>query len=155
MRSDDAFRRAFEQATAELAMAAAALEDVATVTVERAASYWRLALQPTAPAACPLELVLDPESQTFDIQIGPDTWEGSPIDDVATLTDLVTAVVDGRVVSRKVCTHATGSALATETLVTLLNGDTWRRRRTTPLGERLDVADATTIDRHWAPYRRA
>lgn len=155
MQSDDAFRRAYEQATADLAVMAEALSSVAAVTVESAASFWRLALRPKATAACPIELVLDPEKQSFDVQIGADTWEGSPIDDLATLRHLVAAVVAGRVISRSTMSPSTGSTFAVETLLDLGGGVTWTRRRTLPLGKNHAAETSTTIDRHWAAYRRA
>jgi hypothetical protein len=149
MQPDDVFRRQFDGTIAALARFADAHRDVAAVTTETTPHYWYLALAPFAPTACPVELVLH-RTQTFDIMIATESYDGQPARPLDALEPLLSAIVSGRVVQRTYRAAASARHLGRVTQVA-------------PAGSPLvlfgaaevpDGLDATIAEKHFAPYRR-
>lgn len=154
MQSDDQFRRTFEAATARLSTWAEAQSDAATVQTETMGPSWRLSLVPTAANACPVELIVHRDAQSFDIQVGPEASEGHRIETFALLDDILAAVVDGRVVTQQLSSVEAGSLLAVDTRVILGDGVDWMCRRLTAIGSHRPTHKALVRERHWLAYRR-
>lgn len=153
MQSDDTFRRAFDAATASLTTWAEAQRDVAEVDCEASDEFWRLALVPHAARACPVEVILHRQRQTFDLQVGRETWEGEAIGDLDMFQTLLQAVVDGDVVSRRLRTAATDTPLGT--CVTIgREASALRFMSLTEVGKRIGLDNAVVRDEHWLAYRR-
>jgi hypothetical protein len=154
MQSDDTFRRAFEAATARLSAWAEAQRDAADVDCEAAGDFWRLSLAPHAAKACPVELILHRQTQTFDLQVGRETWEGEAIADLGIFETLLQAIVDGQVVSRRLRSAATDAPLGT--YLTIGTGPSALRFMTvTETGKRIGLDNALVRNEHWVAYRRA
>ena len=154
MQSDDQFRLAFDTATTRLAAWAEQQRDAAAVQTETMGPSWRLSLVPTAVNACPVEVILHRETQSFDIQLGPETSEGHRIETFDLLHDILAAAVDGRIVTQQLSSVVAGSMLAVETRVRLNSGSSWSSRRLTNIGAQRPTHDALVRERHWLAYRR-
>lgn len=158
MLSDDMFRTALAPIVAGLEAWADTLAGVAAVEHGQEGTFWRLALQPIAPAACPVEIIVH-QRQTYDVGIGPESYEDLPLEDLGRLLPLLQAVAAGRVVTRSWTTLATGALGMVETIVEMDvagRSDTWQRERVL-LGPNSAGVRATgrARDRHYAPYDRA
>jgi hypothetical protein len=153
MQSDDLFRRAFEATCVRLTAWADEHRDVATIDHERAPDYYRLSVMPTAANACAVELMLHRPSQSYDLQIADDMWEGLPIPDLNTFVPLLDAIVAGRVVVRRHRAAGSGILLKVETLVSPVTGPV-TFSRLTDLGRSLPDGNALAQDQHAVPYRR-
>ena len=154
MQSDDLFRLGFDNATARLAAWAERLGDAATVQTENLGQYWRLSLVPHAANACPVELILHRDTQSFDIQLGQEAFEGHRVEAFQLLEDILMSVVAGHVVTQQLCSPGSGSLLAVETRVSLATGEAWSGLRLTDIGAQRPTHDAIIRARHWVPYRR-
>jgi hypothetical protein len=154
VQSDDQFRLAFEAATARLDAWTDRHRDCAHVTLERVGHFWRLSLTPHAANACAVELILHRDTQSFDIQFGPEAYEAQPIDTFDLFEPLLNAVVAGGIVTRQTSSAAGARVLMVETVVQPEDRVAWIGERRQP-GTRVVSVDAvTTRDRHWVPYRR-
>jgi hypothetical protein len=155
MLSNDQFATTLQTTAARLTEWAKALGACAAVDLEAAPAYWRLALAPRAKGACPVEVIVHRATQTLDLQVGPESFEALPAGDLADLTGLLQAVVDGGVTHRRLETAAGGVPVHVETEIAARGGLHWHRRRTLPGRGRF--ADQPLVARatHWLPYRRA
>ena len=154
MQSDDQFRLAFDAAIARLAAWADTYSDSATVQTESVGQYWRLSLAPQAANACPVEVILHRDTQSFDIQLGSETYECNRIEAFEIFDQILAAVVDGRVVTRHLASANSGAVVAIETGVSLTDTADWNRRRTTEIGANRMPEDVLVRERQWLAYRR-
>jgi hypothetical protein len=156
MQSDDQFRLAFEAATSRLATWAGRQQDAADVIVETVGAFWRLSLVPHAANACPVELILHRDTQSFDVQFGPEVYEGQPIEAFEAFEPLLDAAVAGHVITRNVSSGHGGLALMVQTVVQPDDRIAWiaERRMVAEAQSAVAMAAAVARDRHWVPYRR-
>lgn len=149
MLPDDTFRAYLDRTLASLTAWRGHVTDVAVCHVAVEDRIGRVELRPKTPLACPVELVLYP-TQRYDIAIASETYEDLPLSSDVDFVDLLTAVADGRVVTRHELSALTGRPLSTETRVDLPRGQVWRQRREIAPGE----TERVIRDRHYLPYRR-
>jgi hypothetical protein len=152
MQPQDIFRQQFDEVTARLGVLAAGLTDVAEVTRESTASYWRLRIEPKTATACPVELILH-RNQTFDVQIGSEALEGLSIESLDLFEPLLSAVVSGAVLTRRYASTSTGIDYAAETIIGPRDRAVWQHmsRNRAPT---IDLSTCVVSERHYTPYRR-
>lgn len=149
MLSDDTFRAYLERTTAALTAWRGFVADVALCLVSVEERNVRLDLVPTTRLACPVELVLY-SKQRYDIAIAGEVYEDLVLTGREEFVPLLTAITEGRVVTRTELSAVSNRPVAVETIVTLSSGQHWRRRR------QIAPAEAETIcrDHHYLAYRR-
>jgi hypothetical protein len=104
--------------------------------------------------ACPVELILHRTTQSYDLQVGGESWEGLRVNSLDDFVPLLEAIMAGHVVTRAFHAALSHALLRIETTIDAPNGPALCLDRTTPVGRRLPRADALIRDRHWLPYRR-
>lgn len=154
MQSDDMFRRAFEAATLRLTAWADQHRDAATIEHERSPDFYRLSVMPHAANACAVELMLHRPTQTYDLQIAEDMWEGLAVDALEPFVPMLDAIVAGQVVVRRHRAAGSGVLLKVETLIMPDAAVPMTFTRITDLGQALPGGDAIAQDQHAVPYRR-
>jgi hypothetical protein len=153
MQPQDVFRQQFDRTVDALEAWAAKQSVVAEVAYERSTGYWRLSVAPRASGACSVELILH-RNQTFDIQVGSETYEAQPIDNLDLFEPLLSAIVAGNVITRTMTTSASGAAVAVQTLIGDMGGLVWQAQRKS-LAARMSASLAAVVrDRHYLPYLR-
>lgn len=154
MQSDDQYRRAFDAAAVRMTAWADRHRDAATIDHERAPDFFRLSVTPLAQNACAVEVMLHRPTQTYDLQIAEDMWEGLPAPDLDMFISLLDAIVAGRVVLRRHRAAGSGVLLKVETLVMTEAQPPLTFTRITDLGQALPLGNAIAQDQHAVPYRR-
>lgn len=156
MLQDDTFRAGLRSAIGQIKTSLARLASVARIEETETGSYWRIAVEPRAENACPFELIVHFERQAFDIVIGPESYEGCPIDDAALLPAMADAIVGGDVVTRRWRSANTGAPYSVDTLVPLPDGSDWQRSRLEgAVARAIPAASRISEDHRYAPYARA
>jgi hypothetical protein len=156
MLQDDAFRAGVRSAIGQIKTSLARLASVARIDETETGSYWRIAVEPRAENACPFELIVHLDRQSFDIVIGPESYENCSIDDAALLPAMVEAIVNGGVTTRRWYSANTGAQHSVDTIVPLLDGSDWQRSRLEgPIARAIPAAGRISEDHHYAPYARA
>ncbi len=122
MQSQDTYRLKLQQLTASLEAWSGFVADVARVEAGAAGNGWRLALTPLAAGACPIEIVLDGSEPLCDVRVGALIVEDWQLPSLDVVLPLVEAIVDGRVVVRKLSSAMTGMSVASTTHVALGDG---------------------------------
>jgi len=122
MQSHDTYRLKLQQLTASLEAWSGFVADVARVEAGAAGNGWRLALTPLAAGACPFEIVLDGSEPLCDVRVGSLTVEDWRLPSLDVVLPLVEAIVDGRIVVRKLSSAMTGLPVSTTTHVALGDG---------------------------------
>lgn len=153
MLSDDVYIARRRAIAAELQPDLDRLGKAVSARIDEEAGSWHLALRPTLPEACPLELVLRPD-QCLDIAVGGESHENLPIDTLDLIPALVRAVVAGDVIIRTLATAATAIPV---TWLTIVGRDAapplpWQASRHAPLAKRLHDPQLIASDRRFAPY---
>ncbi len=153
MLSDDVYRAKLERTIASVRAWTGFIADVARVQDEVIEGAWLLALWPTAKRACPLEIVLR-NDQRCDITIASETYEDWPLPSLDVILDLIKAVVDGHVVTRRTVSAATGLPLSVASILTFEDGRVLEHSHTTVnvrghLGGAIECKEV-----HYLPYRR-
>lgn len=153
--SDDTHRLKLQLLIASLRAWKGFVADVARVEVSEEGASWRVALQPKSANACPLEIVLDGSSTRCDLRVGGETYEDWPLPSLDIVLPLIEAVSEGRVVTRRTSSAATGLPLSVTTLIRLADG----RVLETSLDKDAEPASLNgsieNRDTHYVPYRRA
>lgn len=146
---DDTFRAYLERTAAALKAWRGFVTDVATCSVTVEDRTIRVDLAPKTRQACPVELIVHP-SQRYDIAVGSEVYEDQPMTGQEDFVPLLTAVTEGRVITRAELSALTERPISVETIITIQPGSEWRRLR------RIADAEAQTIycDHHYLPYRR-
>ncbi len=156
MLQDDAFRAGLRSAIGQIKARLSRLAGVARIDETETGLYWRIAVEPHAENACSFELIVDLERQSFDIVIGPESYESCPIDDAALLPAIVEAIVNGDVTTRRWSSANTGAPHSVDTIVPLPDGSDWQRARLEgPAAHAIPPASRLSEDHHYAPYARA
>ena len=154
MLPDDVFRTRLQATITALRYWAPTIASAARVEETSSGDYWRLAIVPTTPSACPLELILHSD-QSYDLALAGETYQGRPIDSFDWFLPLAEAVADGQVVQRQRVSRLTGLKHSTQTLVALANGDVWFDGRDTLQSAPPIEDDGTEIrERRFLPYQR-
>jgi hypothetical protein len=153
MRAHDVFKTELTTAVASLRAYAETLSDCARVEQAETSDYWRLAVRPRAPLACPFELILY-RQQLWDAQIGEEEYVDRKIDRLGLFLPLLKAIVAGRVVTRTWRTPGTGQIYSVETIVGLSDGTFRDERRDPAIAAVFPHEACVASDRHWLPYRR-
>ena len=147
----DSYRLQLSQLVASIKAWSGFVADVAKVEMQEIGEGWRLAMLPTAPGACPLEVVLDGREPKCDLKVGREIYEDWPLPSLDIVLPLVEAVAEGRIVTRQMVSAATGLPLAVSTQIALANGT----RIELPSG-RPDISGPASLARsiHYVPYRK-
>ena len=150
MQPNDVFERSYVKTIAELETAMRALEPVAAIDHETTRGFWRGRVDPHAINACRFEVILY-RAQMFDITLGPETYEGRKVANLAVFVPILVALAQGHVVTRRWSSTVTGAPVLTETLVSLAGGLLWQDRHELLLvaSERLEKRDM-----HYVAYAR-
>ncbi len=154
MRSEDTYRLKLRELSASIRAWSGFIADVARIEIAEDASPWRLRIDPRAPRACPIELLLDDRSPVCDVTLAGETYEGWHLPTLDVVLPLLIAVSEGRVVTRRISSSATGTGLGTATLVTLANGDRLELPGSNFPIANLDAERVEQRDEHFVPYRK-
>ncbi|MEZ5843026.1 MAG: hypothetical protein R3D27_04760 [Hyphomicrobiaceae bacterium] len=149
--SAEAFAARLRETARALTHFATTLSPFAEARTSEADGYWRLTLAPRAANACPLDLFLRFD-QLVDIAIGPEVAEDLAAGDLALYPRIVSAVTEGRVVTRNRQAAATGAILGVETRITLDDGTLWHHERPTAIAHLLGAVPVIDCDNHYVPY---
>lgn len=155
--SDDTFRARHRLTVDDLERWCFDLTLVAEIEREPTADYWRLAVQPAALNACPVEIIVHHRSQTLDLAIGSTLHPGLSGDLLEHLAPLCRAIEVGRVVTRRMTSTSTGRRLADESVVSLADGTIWRDSvgpDCQRLARELPEDGIVVTTRHYTPWRR-
>jgi hypothetical protein len=155
MLSDDVYRAQLGITFDLLKRRVALFSDVAEIDSVSTPDFVRLSIAPRAIGACPVEIMLRAD-QLYDISIGVEFYEDCPVRDFALFEPLIVAISQGAVVQRHHISMATGTERSIETIVTLADGEVWRKGHLHADVARA-IADNATLfsDRRFVPYRRA
>lgn len=155
MASDDIHRLKLQQLVASIRAWTGFVADVARVEVSEEGSAWRVALQPIAATACPIELVLDAGNSRCDLKIADEIYEDWPLPSLDVVLPLIQAVAEGRVVTRRTSSAATGLALSVSTLIKLANGEVLKPCHGFAPADGESSGAIEARDTHYVPYRKA
>jgi hypothetical protein len=151
MLSDEAYRSRLRAKIASIRYWAPQINDVAKIEESETPEYWKLAVVPRVPGACPFEVILRADRH-YGVVIDSETYEDLPITSFNDFLPLVEAIAEGRVVQSRWISAATGRPEAVQTTVSLEPGRDWCN------GTDLDRVAASEghvrHDHHFLPYRR-
>lgn len=152
MQSLDTYRLNLQQVIASIKAWSGFVADVARIETHDEGNGWRLAMQPLAPGACPVEMLLDGSELKCDLKIGAETYEDLDLPSLDMVLPLVQAVANGRVVTRLTRSFATGLPIGSDTLIKLADGT----EIVLPAPSAGGAADAAIEIRnvHFLPYRK-
>jgi len=154
MHADDIYRTKLQATVAALKYWLPEINDTARVSEISDVDYWKIAVEPKVPGACPFELMLRTD-QRHDLIIAGEVFEDQPTTTLDLFVPLVDSIAEGRVVQRRTVSAATGAPVALRTIITLPDGHVWEAERTLPDGLAPGALDDLIIeDRHFLPYRR-
>ena len=152
MLSDDVFRSRLMATIESIRYFVPSIADVAHCEEQSDSAYWKVAVAPRTPGACPVELILH-STQRYDIMVAGEAYEDRQIVSLDVFVPLIMAISEACVIERSWYSLGTGSRVARETLVTLPAGKKW----TDSSGLSLIAGIEDTLrheDRHFLPYRR-
>ena len=152
MQPNDVFERAYVKTVAELEAAMARLSHVAVTDHETARDFWRGRIDPHAANACPFEVILY-RAQTFDMTVGPETYEARKIDSLDVFVPILEALSHGRIITRRWSSAVSGAPVRVETLVTLPGDVIWQDHR--QIAAFAADAQIERRDCHFVAYERA
>jgi hypothetical protein len=151
MTPDEAYRSKLRVAIASIRYWVPQINDAARVDETETPEYWKLAVHPLVPGACPFEIILRLDGH-YGIVVASETFEDLPITSFDNFLPMVQAIADGRVVQHRWASAATGGPLAIETVLHLGTGKEWRQG--TGLGQLATQDGTVRHDTHFLPYRR-
>lgn len=129
MLPDDVFRERLETTLVDLETWAQETRDSADIAISASDRYWRMAVGPFFPGACPFELLIK-ASQSFDIVLDREAYEDRPIQRFDLFLNLAKAIVAGRVERIETRNALTGIPINIATRVELAPGWDWIGSRT-------------------------
>jgi hypothetical protein len=154
MQSLDTYRLKLQEVVASIKAWSGFVADVARVETHDEGDGWRLALQPLAPGACPIEMVIDGRELKCDLKIGGETYEDVDLPSLDMVLPLVKAVADGRVVTRLMRSSMTGLAIGGDTLIRLADGTGIVLPPPSQNGSAPADGAVETRNLHFLPYRK-
>ena len=154
LKSDDVFRAELARTMASLNQWAKSHEECAATSIRSALGYWKMAVSPLTPGACPFELQLRSD-QRYDLAIAGEFYEDRQIGNFGMFPALTAAIAAGHV-SRILTTSAlTGALQSLETSLTLADGAAWSASRSlAPEHQRCPLEFEVKEVRRFLPYRR-
>jgi len=154
MLPDDVFREKLEKALVELEAWAEDTRDSAEIAIAASGSYWRMAVVPVLPLACPFELLIKAD-QTFDISLDGEVHENKPIERLDLFLSMARAIADGRAERITTRNALTGVLLEITMRLELADGLDWIGTRQVPhrTQQQLEAAEVRRSHRYLA-YRR-
>lgn len=156
MLPDDTFRARLRTVIGQIKASLARHANVVRTDETETGTYWRISVEPAAANACPFELIVHFEQQSFDIVIGPESYERCPTEDPALLPAMVEAIVNGDVITRRWRSANTGAPHSVDTIVPLPDGTDWQRSRLDgAVARAIPSANLISEDHRYAPYARA
>ncbi len=153
MYSLDTYRLKLQQVVASIKAWSGFVADVARVETHDEGHGFRLAMQPSTPGACPIEMLLDGDRLECDLKIGGETYEDLELPSLDVVLPLVEAVAEGRVMTRLTRSAVTGMRIGSDTLIELADG-TRIVLPPTPFGSVAGDAAVETRSQHFLPYRK-
>lgn len=138
MLPDDVYRDRLEKTLVDLESWANEMRGSADIAITASDRYWRMAVVPFLPGACPFELLLK-SSQTFDLALNGEVYESRPVERFDLFPSLAKAIAAGRVERIATRNAETGILIDIATRVELAPGWDWigsrrvLRRFTRPL----------------------
>ena len=155
MQSYDTSRVKLEQLIASIRAWTGFVADVARVEISEEGTGYRIALQPRAAGACPLEFVLDGHEPKCDLMLGGTMYKNVPLPSLDVVLPLLEAVVDGRVVTQRTLSAATGLLKGVSTSIRLADGRVIEPKQPSVTAGNLgDDAGLESREVHYLPYRR-
>ena len=124
MLSDDVYRDHLEKTLVELEAWANATRGSADIAITASDRYWRMAVVPFLPSACPFELLIKAD-QTFDLMLNGEVYENRPVERFDLFPKLATAIAAGHVDRIETRNSQTGNLLDIATRVELAPGWDW------------------------------
>ncbi len=152
MMPNDIFQRGFDRTVGDIRTWALQRKCQAQFDEETTPTYWRASIQPAVAGACAAELILY-RDQRFDVTIGSETYEGRRIENLGVFVPLLDAIAEGRAVTRRWTSQATGRGAVIETIVTLSHGAQWSDRRDLA-AVAAQAGTQQKRDRYYVPYVR-
>lgn len=154
MTSDDVFRSRLESTIASLRYWVPQIADAARIEEAQAPSFWKIAVTPHVPGACPFELMLR-SNQSFSLVLDREVYEDLPADSLNLFLPLLDAIAEGRVIQRHFVSAATGEVRRVTSIVDLSGDNVWQAgREAGPSVEQTADIPLECRDRHFLPYRR-
>lgn len=153
MYSPDTYRLKLQEVVASIKAWSGFVADVARVETHDEGHGWRLAMQPSTPGACPIEMLLDGNKLECDLKIGGETYEDLELPSLDVVLPLVEAVADGRVMTRVTRSAVTGMRIGSDTLIRLADGTEFVLSPT-PVDDFADDTAVETRSLHFLPYRK-
>ena len=153
MQSLETYRLKLQQVVASIKAWSGFVADVARLETQGEGHGWRLAMQPLAPGACPVEMFLDGSELKCDLKVGSETYEDLSIPSLDLVLPLVQAVANGRVVTRLTRSAVTGLPIGADTLIRLADGSEIVLPGPAGAGGAADAA-IETRNVHFLPYRK-
>lgn len=124
MLSDDVYRERLEKTLVELETWANSMRGSADVTINASERYWRMAVTPWLPSACPFELLIKSD-QTFDLVLKGEIYEGKPVERFDLFLQLAKAIASGHVERIEIRNSETGVLIDVATRIELAPGWDW------------------------------
>jgi hypothetical protein len=149
MLPDDLFRDRLEQTLIDIEKHAAVIDKAAKIDVVAQPSYWRLAVRPFIPLACPFELMIK-EDQTFSLELDGERYENLKIERFELFPALVRAIEKGDAERINTYSTVTDALVAVAMRVLLEPGWDW-------YGERRLMPESAAEQRathRYLPYNR-
>lgn len=153
MQSEDTYRLKLAELVASIKAWSGFIADVARIETADEDASWRLRIEPKAPRACSLEIVVDGRTQSCDLTLAGETYEGWKLNSLDLVLPLVVAVSEGRVITRRTTSAATGLPISVSTIVTLADGTELEPTSTSPSNAR-SLEGIQQRDVHYVGYRK-
>lgn len=154
MQSEDTYRLKLQQLIASIKAWTGFVADVARVAVVEEASACRVTMQPKAIGACPIEIVLNSHEQKCDLRIAGETYPNCELPSLDLVLPLIEAVAEGRVMTRRTSSAATGLVLSVVTVIRLADGRMIEPVRAEATGNGIGAGAVESREIHYLPYRR-
>lgn len=124
MLPDDVYRDRLEKTLVDLEAWANETRARADIAITASDRYWRMAVAPFLPTACPFELLIK-ASQTFDLALNREVYEDKPVERFDLFLNLAKAIARGRVERIETRNALTGILIDVATRVELAPGWDW------------------------------
>lgn len=128
MLSDDVYRDRLEKTLVELESWANETRASADIAIIASDKYWRMAVLPFLPSACPFELLIKAD-QTFDLVLNGEVYESREVERFDLFPKLAAAIAAGHVERIETRNSQTGILIDVATRVELASGWDWTGSR--------------------------
>ena len=128
MLPDDVYRDRLEQTLVEIEKCVAKMQNCAAIDLAVTPYYWRAAVLPVFPDACPFDLIIRAD-QKFSLKLDDEAFEDLPVEHFELFPHLVRAIEAGHVDRISKLDVTTDGLVAIEMRVELGPGWEWHRER--------------------------